>query len=94
MRRELDREQVATLLQDMGSVPTLVVTGLHDRTIPPHHAQHTASALPGARFVVLPDCGHLAHEEQPRELVGFLVPFCQEVLGDSDDERSRGGEGP
>lgn len=87
MRRQLDKEQVATLLEDVGSTPALVLTGLHDRIVPPPRAQQVAAALSDARCVVLPDCGHLAHEEQPRELVAFVVPFCQAVLsgGAGDD---------
>ncbi len=39
MRRELNKEQVDNLLGDMGSLPTLVMTGLQDRIVPLHRAQ-------------------------------------------------------
>jgi magnesium chelatase accessory protein len=53
-------------------IPTLLVTGTNDRTVPASQAARLAALLPAARAVRLPGLGHLAHEEEPR-LVAALV---------------------
>lgn len=40
------------------AVPTVVIHGAQDRTIPLAYAQETAAAIPGARLVVIDDMGH------------------------------------
>jgi pimeloyl-ACP methyl ester carboxylesterase len=57
-------------------VPTLVVTGTHDRTIAPHLTARTARAIPGAHLEVLPACGHVPQQERP----DLLVPLLQRFL--------------
>lgn len=56
-------------------VPTLVVTGDHDRTVVPDWSRRTAAAIPGARFAVIEGCGHTPHEERPRALLETLRGF-------------------
>ena len=57
------------------NIPTLVMHGDHD-FIPVECATHIAEAIPGARFVVLSDCGHFSFLECPaevaKEIGGFL----------------------
>lgn len=56
-------------------VPTLILHGDHD-LIPVECAAHIAQAIPGARFVLLNDCGHFSYLEHPeavrKEVVGFF----------------------
>lgn len=47
------------------SVPTLFLWGRHDRFSPPARAEAYAAVVPGARVVVVEDCGHLPTLEQP-----------------------------
>jgi pimeloyl-ACP methyl ester carboxylesterase len=58
-------------------VPTLVVHGDRD-FVPIEVARHIASAVPHARLVMLPDCGHFAYLERPDEVreqaSAFLAP--------------------
>lgn len=61
-------------------VPTLVVTGQQDTVISARLNQRTAAAIPGARFEVLPDCGHTPQEECPDRLLAVV----REFLGDLD----------
>jgi len=63
------------------TVPTLVVTGAQDRTIAPRWGRWVAGTIPGGRFELLPDCGHVPHQERPQELARILRPFLAEVLG-------------
>jgi pimeloyl-ACP methyl ester carboxylesterase len=62
-------------------VPTLVVTGAQDRTIAPRWGRWVAATVPGGRFELLPDCGHVPHQERPEELARIVRPFLDEVLG-------------
>lgn len=48
-------------------VPTLVLQGDRD-FIPSDVVRHIVSAMPHARLVVLPDCGHFAYLERPEEV--------------------------
>jgi proline iminopeptidase len=56
------------------SVPTLVIHG-DDDFVPLECAAHIAQAIPGARLVVLPDCGHFAYIEAPDKLRKELADF-------------------
>jgi pimeloyl-ACP methyl ester carboxylesterase len=61
-------------------VPTLVVTGAQDRTIAPRWGRWVAASVPGGRFALLDDCGHVPHQERPAELAAIVRPFLDEVL--------------
>jgi proline iminopeptidase len=65
-------------------VPALVIHGDHD-LIPLDVARPIAAALPVARLVVAPECGHFAYLEQP-DLVGRLI---DEFLAADPTERTR-----
>jgi pimeloyl-ACP methyl ester carboxylesterase len=56
-------------------VPTLIIWGRDDRWIPVADADRFAAAIPGARKVVLEECGHLPQEERPAEVVHLLEEF-------------------
>ena len=45
-------------------IPTLVISGDHD-FIPAATAEHITQAIPDARMVTLPDCGHFTYLECP-----------------------------
>jgi pimeloyl-ACP methyl ester carboxylesterase len=47
------------------AAPTLFVWGDRDALVPHRFAKHVASAVPGARSIVLPDCGHIPQFELP-----------------------------
>ena len=55
--------------------PTLVVVGGQDVLTPPDRAAEIAAAVPGARQLVVPDCGHLSTLEQPDAVTQALVDF-------------------
>lgn len=56
-------------------VPTLLIWGDHDRMFPLEHAQAFAKAIPGAKLVVIPKCGHVPQIEKPDEFVAALEDF-------------------
>lgn len=45
--------------------PTLVLVGDGDASTPPELANEMAGGIPGAKLVVVPDCGHLSTLEKP-----------------------------
>ena len=52
--------------------PTLVLVGQHDVLTPPDRAQEMATAIRGARLVVIQDSGHLSTAEQPEAVAAAL----------------------
>jgi pimeloyl-ACP methyl ester carboxylesterase len=59
----------------LGPVPTLIVWGERDRTIPLEHGRHAHALIPGSRFVTLPRAAHFPHLEDPHGLSDALLEF-------------------
>jgi pimeloyl-ACP methyl ester carboxylesterase len=55
--------------------PTLVLVGDDDQLTPPVLAREMAAGIPGARLVVVPDCGHLSTLERPQAVNEALVAW-------------------
>jgi pimeloyl-ACP methyl ester carboxylesterase len=60
---------------DEVSVPVLVIAGEDDRFVPARNNERLAAELPGAEFVVIPDCGHVPHEECPERFLESVTEF-------------------
>src|SRR5262245_5203016 len=54
-------------------VPVLVLHGTEDRICPPSAGEHLARAIPGARFEVIAECGHVPHIENPEAVNRFIA---------------------
>lgn len=52
--------------------PTLVLCGRQDVITPPDLHEEIAAAIPGARLVVVEECGHLAPMERPETVTAHL----------------------
>jgi len=72
--RPLEPEMFATV-----TVPTLIITGKEDRIVPPATSERLAGILPNARLVIIPRCGHLAHEECPQMFLAEVNTFLAEI---------------
>ena len=70
-----DLEHVLPLIR----VPTLVMVGARDDRIPPEWPRGMASSISGARYVEIPDAGHLANLDQPEAFIGALLAFLDQV---------------
>ena len=57
--------------------PTLVLSGDEDHTIPNSLSLEMASGIPGARLVILKDCGHLPQPERPEATAAALVEWLR-----------------
>jgi pimeloyl-ACP methyl ester carboxylesterase len=55
--------------------PILVITGDDDRVVPTADSIKLAGELPGAQLVVIPDCGHVPHEEKPADFLKAVRDF-------------------
>lgn len=60
------------------AVPTLVLVGDRDMLTPPDRSQEIAAGIPGARLVVVPECGHASTLEQPAIVNRALVEWIAE----------------
>lgn len=52
--------------------PTLVLCGRQDAITPPEVHEEIAGGIPGARLVLVEDCGHLSAMEQPQAVTALL----------------------
>ncbi|HET8756705.1 MAG TPA: alpha/beta fold hydrolase [Solirubrobacteraceae bacterium] len=65
-----DRLSLAALL------PSLIVWGERDSIIPVEHGAAAHEAMPGSRFDVFPDAGHMPHDADPERFAALLIDFC------------------
>ncbi len=56
-------------------VPSLVITGEHDTPVPVDQSIRLADELPGAGLAVIPQCGHVPHEECPEAFLRAVRRF-------------------
>jgi pimeloyl-ACP methyl ester carboxylesterase len=61
------------------TLPTLVITGDDDRIVPTADSIRLSSALPNAQLVVIPNAGHVPHEEQPGAFMDALIKFINNL---------------
>ena len=57
--------------------PTLVLVGDGDALTPPVQAQEMVAGIPGARLVIVPECGHLSTLERPQAVTQALVEWME-----------------
>ena len=55
--------------------PTLVLCGEEDGMVPPDNSRRVARTIPGARFELIPQCGHLPMLEQPETVTRAVFAF-------------------
>jgi pimeloyl-ACP methyl ester carboxylesterase len=58
------------------TLPTLVVWGASDGVVSPEYGRAYAAAIPGARFALLRDTGHLPQIEDPEALLALVREFA------------------
>jgi len=55
------------------AVPTVVITGAMDKTVSPsRHSRQLASAVPNAKYIMLPDVGHMIQNVAPELVVSEI----------------------
>jgi pimeloyl-ACP methyl ester carboxylesterase len=72
----------------LGPVPTMVVWGERDNTIPLEHGRAAHELIPNSRFETLPRAAHFPHLEDPEGLARVLADFLDRTdpcaLDDAD----------
>jgi pimeloyl-ACP methyl ester carboxylesterase len=61
------------------TVPVLVVTGEHDRIVLARNSERLAKELPRADLAVIPNCGHVPHEECPGLFLEAVSDFLAQL---------------
>lgn len=54
---------------------TLFIASEGDKAVPPSNSQNAAASMLNAACIVLPDLGHLAHEEDPDQILNLITEF-------------------
>lgn len=71
-----ERPDSTPLLRDL-KIPTLVIVGEEDVASPPEEVQGMAEHIPGAKFTIIPEAGHVSNLDQPK----LFNQSIQEFLG-------------
>ena len=61
------------------TLPSLIVWGKQDSIIPVAHGAAAHEAMPGSRFVVFEDAGHMPQEAQPHHFAAVLKEFVEQT---------------
>lgn len=64
---------------DQLQVPTLVITGDTDETIPLWHSQTYAEKIPNAQMVILPEADHSLPQHYAPQLAEHITPFLDRL---------------
>lgn len=59
------------------NLPVLVITGDDDRIVPTEQSLRLAEEIPGAELAVIPQCGHVPHEECPEVVMQAINEFLK-----------------
>lgn len=86
MIRDMDFGHFAGRWSDV-THPSLLIWGEQDPWVPLEHGRRLAAAMPNAELVVLPNCGHLPHEEYPEAFNRAVSHFLQGVVSPAGLER-------
>ena len=75
----------------LNSMPTLIVWGERDNTIPLAHGRDMHRAVPGSRFETLPRAAHFPNLEDPDGLAAILRDFIETTEPADIDDSDWGG---
>ncbi|WP_027055885.1 3-oxoadipate enol-lactonase [Mesorhizobium erdmanii] len=67
------------------AVPTLCVAGDQDGSTPPDLVRSLADLIPGSRFEIIRDAGHIPCVEQPQALVALIRDFVASLASGADN---------
>ena len=62
--------------------PTLIIWGERDRVLPQKMARKFTEKIPDSRYVMIPEAGHLPHEESPEDFALILTDFLKGIIPD------------
>lgn len=59
------------------NIPTMLLWGMDDKTVPFSHSEDIKAAIPGCKFHAFEDCGHLPHIEKSEQVDQLLLEFLE-----------------
>jgi pimeloyl-ACP methyl ester carboxylesterase len=59
------------------TLPLLIITGDDDHIVPTEHSILLAREIPNAELSIIPNCGHVPHEECPQAFLKTTVDFLK-----------------
>lgn len=74
-RQSVDRERLRDL-----ALPVLAITGDNDTWVDPDDTVGLAQLIPSSRLEIVPDCGHVVHEECPDSFLGAVEAWVDNDL--------------
>ena len=89
-----ERAHLLDLLLPEVAAKTLVVQGEKSRVVHPATAEIIRRMMKDARAVTIPDCGHFAMAEKPREVATHLLEFLGRAAPSGGDEPAGGTPEP
>lgn len=60
------------------NLPVMVISGDHDRIVPPEDSEKLAKSLPDAQYELAKECGHVPQEECPEEFLTPVIEFLSQ----------------
>jgi pimeloyl-ACP methyl ester carboxylesterase len=79
----LGHDKLAALFV-LGQVPVLVLTGDHDRLVPPSLSDEIAAEIPGAELIRVPGAGHVVIMERPGIVNDAITSLLARALARSN----------
>ena len=64
---------------DEFTLPVLVITGDTDRIVPTELSMRLPRELPNAKLEIIPQAGHVPHEERPALFIQVVDEFLQTI---------------
>ena len=61
------------------TIPLTLITGAHDKTVPPHISREWAGRITTAKLIEIPTYGHLIQEEAPHIIVDIILSTVHEA---------------
>ncbi|MDE0172654.1 MAG: alpha/beta hydrolase [Defluviicoccus sp.] len=60
-------------------IPTMILWGAEDRVFPPAYGEAYAASIPGSHLRIVPECGHLPHQEKTEAFIDAVAAIAEEA---------------
>ena len=70
-------DSISTLIKTI-TVPTLIIWGANDPAIPLEEGQRLHQDIRNSKLAIIPNCGHIPHEESPEESLNAILNFLEQ----------------
>lgn len=74
-----DLESIAARFPEI-HVPVLIIWGEKDRVVPPENAHRFHADIPHSQLLILPETGHVPHEERPQLVIDAISRFIRSIF--------------